>query len=232
MNQEKPLNPAQRITAYLKAHAAPISRAALKDALANDVDRKTITDRLHRQIERGMVGTDGVNVWHVRDRSHRKPELTKEEKRLRKRARENAQRRALGIPSRDENNAARAKASAARKAAAKQARLDAKRAQREALQREREAVAAAKLAKMVARLTADNAQKRRQAKAKAAKQENAAAANREGARAVKARVSDAMASAPAKHADFPDTEAFIRANPGKYEVLRPGEWSAPLRFTY
>lgn len=88
----------------------------------------------------------------------------------------------------------------------------------------------ARLKKLAAEVAAANAARAKQQAQR--KQEHAAADRREASRAGKARLSDALAGAPARHDDFPDTEAFIRQNPDKLIRLPPGEWSSPLRFTY
>lgn len=89
---------------------------------------------------------------------------------------------------------------------------------------------ALRLQKLAAEIRAANKARAKQQAQR--KQEHDAQERRDVARAGKSKLSDAMAGAPAKHDDFPDTEAFIASNPDKLIRLPPGVWSAPLRFTY
>lgn len=64
--------------------------------------------------------------------------------------------------------------------------------------------------------------------------ENAARDKRDTARQIVAMRSSALAAAPVKD-DRPCTDAWLTEHghdPAKYQVLKPGEWSAPLRFEY
>lgn len=62
--------------------------------------------------------------------------------------------------------------------------------------------------------------------------EHAARDKREAARAILMAKTSALVSKPVKES-FPDTESFIRENPGLYQVLPAGVWANPvLRFEY
>ena len=230
------MKPAEQITAYLKANTSqdsPISRAALKDALGH-LDRKVVTDRLHRQIERGMVGSDERGIWHVRDREYRKPKVSAEEKRAKKRARENAQRRATGILPRSLYDQQRARARAERLESRKIEAREKRKAQREAREKAKLELQSARLAKIAQKIAIDNQRKRE----RQIKQENVARDKRKAASQIVAMRQNATVSAvpsQSKAPEFPDTDAWLaqhRNDPAKFQRLPAGAWSNPLRFEY